>query len=131
MSGISIGEVARKVGLRTSALRFYEEAGVLPKVSRVNGRRRYDDKTIRLIEVLGFAQRAGFSLAEIKALFNEAEPGTRLGERWRRLGQAKLGELDRLVAHVSQMRRGIELGLACGCDQIEDCVIARPSENRK
>lgn len=112
-------------------LRFYKEAGVLPKVSRVNDRRRYDDKTIRMIEVFGFAQRAGFSLAEIKALFNDAEPGRRLGERWRRLGQAKLGELDRLMAHVSQMREAIELGLACGCDRLEDCVIARPSENSK
>lgn len=93
MSGMSIGEVAKKAGLRTSALRFYEEAGVLPKVPRVNGRRRYDKNTLRMIEVLGFAQRAGFSLAEIKTLFNEAELGTRLGERWRELAQGKLREL--------------------------------------
>lgn len=131
MSGMSIGETARKAGVRTSALRFYERAGILPKVGRVNGRRRYDEKTVRMIEVLSFAQRAGFSLAEIKRLFSELEPGTQLGKHWRELAQTKLRELDRLVAHAAQMRSAIELGLTCGCVQLEDCVISRASKKRK
>lgn len=130
MGGMSIGEVASKAGLHPSALRFYERAGILPKVVRVNGRRRYDEKTVRMIEVLGFAQRAGFSLAEIKRLFSEPDPGTQLGRRWRELAQTKLRELDRLVAHAAQMRRAIELGLTCGCVQLEDCVIS-VSRNKK
>lgn len=131
MSAMSIGEAARRAGVRTSALRFYEDAGILPKVARVNGRRRYDEKTVRMIEVLGFAQRAGFSLAEIKTLFSTGDPGSQLGERWRELAQTKLRELERLVKHAAQMRRAIELGLACGCGQLEDCLIGREPEKRK
>ena len=131
MSAMSIGEVARRAGVRTSALRFYEEVGILPSVARVNGRRRYDEKTLRMIEILSFARRAGFSLAEIKTLFGAADPGSRLGERWHELAQSKLVELERLVEHAAQMRRAIELGLACGCVQLEDCLIGRKSEKRK
>ena len=131
MSAMSIGKVARRAGVRTSALRFYEEAGILPKVRRVNGQRRYDEKTVRMIEVLGFAQRAGFSLAEIKTLFSTGDPGSQLGERWHELAQTKLRELERLVEQAAQMRRTIELGLACACVRLEDCLIGRRSEKRK
>jgi MerR family redox-sensitive transcriptional activator SoxR len=121
MGGLTIGEVAGLTGIRTSALRFYEESGVLPTVPRVNGQRRYDSRALRMIEVLAFAQRAGFTLAEIRILFNGPTPP--LGARWRALAQAKLKELDHLVALAGQMRVAIESGLECGCMRIEDCVV--------
>ena len=70
MKTYSIGEIAKRTGIRTSALRYYEEAGILPTPARTNGRRFYDADAIRRVDVLRFAQQAGFSLEEIKTLFH-------------------------------------------------------------
>ena len=123
MKSLSIGELARRTGLRTSALRHYEEAEILPSAPRVNGRRRYDVDMVRMVEVLRFAQQAGFTLQEIKTLLRGFDRGTTLSARWRALAGAKLEELDALVARIARMRRAIELGLRCGCARIEDCTL--------
>ncbi len=126
MNGLSIGEVARRTGIRASALRFYEDAGVIPAVQRVNGRRRYDGRMLRRIELLMFARSAGFRLAEIRGLVHEPDSKTRLGRRWRALAEAKLAELARLVAAADEMREAVEAGLRCDCAGIEDCIVGRP-----
>lgn len=121
MSELSIGEVARRTGLRASALRYYEQAGVLPAPRREGGRRRYDPEVIRRIQVLRFAQRAGFSLDEIRSLLDGfgAEP---LGARWEALAHGKLRDLDARIADALRMKEAIRAGLACGCVRIDDCV---------
>lgn len=123
MEGLTIGEVAHRTGLRTSALRYYEEQGVLPAPRRVNGRRRYDRSILRMVEVLRFAQQAGFTLAEIRKLFHGFGAETPLGARWKALARAKLEELDALIARATQMKRSIEKGSGCGCVRIEDCTL--------
>ena len=124
MKSLSIGEIARHTGLRTSALRYYEEQGVLPPVARINGRRRYDTEMVRAVEVLRFAQQAGFTLDEIKTLFRGFDSGPTLSARWRALAKTKLAELDELVANAARMRRAIEAGLQCGCVRLEDCLLS-------
>lgn len=121
MEELSIGEVARRTGVPASALRYYEDAGLLPAPRRVSGRRRYDPEVVRRVQVLRFAQQAGFTLAEIRTLFHGFGAETPLGERWAALAAAKLVELDALVARAARMRRAIEAGLACGCARMEDC----------
>jgi MerR family transcriptional regulator, redox-sensitive transcriptional activator SoxR len=123
MDDLSIGEVARRSGLRTSAVRYYEEAGLLPPPARVNGRRRYSPDIVRVLAVLQFAQRAGFTLDEIRTLFHGFGAETPLNERWEAMAQAKLRELDDLIARAEQMKRAIAAGLACGCVRVEDCVL--------
>ena len=123
MASLSIGQVAKRTGLRTSALRYYEEAGILPSPARINGRRVYDADTVRRIEVLKFAQQAGFTLGEIKTLLHGFRPETPLSARWRALAQAKLDELDVLAKRIKRMRRALDLGLKCGCIRIEDCTL--------
>jgi MerR family transcriptional regulator, redox-sensitive transcriptional activator SoxR len=124
MKPLSIGEVAKRTGIRTSALRYYEEAGILPTPARVSGQRRYDADTIHRIDVLRFAQQAGFTLEEIKTLFHGFGAETPLSSRWRSLAKAKLGELDLLAMRIQRMRRALELGLKCGCIRIEDCTLS-------
>jgi MerR family redox-sensitive transcriptional activator SoxR len=124
MTSLSIGDVARRTGLRTSALRFYEEQGILPAAPRINGRRRYDPDMIRMVEVLRFAQQAGFRLQEIKILFRGFDRGATLSARWRALAASKLAEVDAMVAKAARMRRALELGSACGCVRLEDCVLS-------
>jgi len=123
MASLSIGQVAKRTGLRTSALRYYEEAGILPLPARINRRRVYDADTVRRIEVLKFAQQAGFTLGEIKTLLHGFRPETPLSARWRALAQAKLDELDVLAKRIKRMRRALDLGLKCGCIRIEDCTL--------
>jgi MerR family transcriptional regulator, redox-sensitive transcriptional activator SoxR len=118
---LSIGEVARRTGVRTSALRYYEDAGILPKPDRHNGRRVYDTDTVRRIDVLRFAQRAGFTLGEIKILFHGFSTTTPLSARWQKLARSKLAELETLREQIEGMKTALELGLKCGCLRIEDC----------
>ena len=124
MKPLSIGEVAKRTGIRTSALRYYEEAGILPPPARVSGCRRYDADTIRRIDVLRFAQQAGFTLDEIKTLFHGFGAETPLKARWQSLARAKLRELDLLAKRIERMRRALALGLKCGCIRIEDCTLS-------
>jgi MerR family transcriptional regulator, redox-sensitive transcriptional activator SoxR len=124
MKPLSIGEVARRTGIRTSALRYYEEAGVLPAAARVGGRRRYDMDIIHRIDVLRFAQQAGFTLEEIKTLFHGFGADTPLSARWQSLAQKKLHEIDLLAERIRRMRRALQLGLKCGCVRIEDCALS-------
>lgn len=124
MKAFSIGDVARRTGIRPSALRFYEEAGILPAPARVSGRRCYEPEAIRRIEVLRFAQQAGFTLEEIKTLFHGFGAGTPLSARWHSLTRTKLVELDVLAKRIQRMRRALQIGLKCGCVRIEDCSLS-------
>ena len=65
MDDLAIGDVARRAGIRPSALRYYESIGLLPQPRRVNGRRRYDESTVRMLKLIQLAQGAGFTVAEI------------------------------------------------------------------
>src|SRR5918997_3798955 len=125
---MSIGEVARKVGVRPSALRYYEGAGVLPAPERENGRRRYDGEELREVldrmAVVRVARQAGFTISEIGMLLDGFSEDTPPSERWRVLAQAKLPEVEALVKRVLCMKTLLERGLRCeglrvdGCDLI-------------
>jgi MerR family redox-sensitive transcriptional activator SoxR len=123
MSDLSIGEVARQVGVRTSTLRYYESIGLLPPAERVNGRRRYDERSVQLLRVLLLAQKAGFTLAEMRTLVHGFEPDTPPAARWRVLARQKQIELDAQIAQAQQMKQILQTALQCGCVQLEDCVI--------
>jgi len=125
MSALSIGEVARQTGLRTSALRFYEAFGLLPAPMRISGRRRYPPDVVRRLELLRFAQQAGFTLAEVKALLCCPDSRSPLSARWRAIARRKVLQLDQLAERVQAMRRALELGLNCGCLRVEDCALPR------
>jgi MerR family redox-sensitive transcriptional activator SoxR len=120
-SQLTIGEVARRTGLRTSAVRYYESVGLLPLPPRLNGRRRYGPDVVRLLQTIRFAQDAGFSVAEVKTLFHGFEASVRPSARWRALAARKLVELDALVARAEIMREALRTGMRCGCLRIEDC----------
>jgi DNA-binding transcriptional MerR regulator len=76
----SIGEVARRAGLKRSAIRYYEQIGLLPKAERVGGQRRYDTSVLTLLSIIDVAQRAGFTLAETRTLLEGFAPqGASLG----------------------------------------------------
>jgi MerR family redox-sensitive transcriptional activator SoxR len=127
MERLPIGEVARRTGLRTSAVRYYEEAGLLPVPARISGKRVYSADVVQRIGVLRFAQEAGFTLSEIRTLFQGFGADAPLSARWRSLANRKLKDLDALTERIQRMRQALALSLACGCQRIEQCTL-EPSD---
>lgn len=123
MDELAIGEVARRAGIRTSALRYYERIGLLPPPKRVSGRRRYDERTVQMLKVIQLAQGAGFTVAEIQTLLHGFTPDTPPAARWQPLARKKLEELDALIVRAQQMKQVLATGLNCGCLRLEDCAV--------
>jgi MerR family redox-sensitive transcriptional activator SoxR len=120
---LTIGEVARQAGLHTSAIRYYEEIGVLPRPERVyGGHRRYSTRVFQQLAFIQLAQQAGFSMAEIQTLvagFDETAP---LGVRWRTLAAQKLAELEVQITRAQRMKRVLEEGIRCQCLNLDECI---------
>lgn len=129
MEDLTIGDVARQAGLRTSAVRYYESLGLLPAPRRVNGRRRYGPEAARQLAVLQFARRAGFTLAEMRTLFNGFAPGQPPRARFEALAHQKLEELEAVIAQARQMQAVLEAGLVCGCVSLEECELVLRTGN--
>lgn len=113
---MTIGEVAKRAGLRTSAIRFYERAGLLPAPARESGQRRYDPSILDRIAVLERAKACGFTLTEIDALFHDG--GTH-SVKWRRLAEKKIVELNAAAERIQAMRELLKRG--CDCSTAADC----------
>jgi DNA-binding transcriptional MerR regulator len=114
---LTIGELARRAGVTTSALRYYEELGLLPPPARISGQRRYPESAARLVAAILLYSDAGFTLAEQKALMapRDGTPG------WRQLAQRKLAELDEQIARAQAAREAIRHGLRCPHEDITQC----------
>lgn len=124
MKSLSIGELSRRTAAPASAIRYYERIGVLPRPGRVNGRRLYDQGAIARVNVLRFAQQAGFSLKDIRDLFGNFGSKAGMGTRWRALAARKLQELEDMSRRIEEMRRAIQVGMKCGCIRIEECTLS-------
>src|SRR5690242_14543890 len=121
--GLAIGAVARRAGIATSVIRYYEDIGLLPTPARLNGRRRYDLSTVQRLRVIAYAQQAGFTLGEIRELFFGFEAGTPPSVRWEGLVQRKLVELEAQLARIHAMQSLLREGMSCGCLTIEQCTV--------
>ena len=123
MEEFNIGEVAKRAGIRASAIRYYESVEVLPVPQRVNGRRRYDSRVLERLAVIQIAQQAGFTVAEMRTLFNGFTPETPASARWEALAQQKLIEVDALIRRAQAMKRVLEEELLrCRCLTLEECA---------
>ncbi len=120
-----IGEVARRSGLRPSAIRYYESIGLLPEPERVVGRRRYPPDVLRTLAVIGTAQRAGLSLDEVRELLASEGKGP-VSERLRTIAERKLPEVDALIDRARLVRRWLEAAAECRCPTLEECPLFEP-----
>lgn len=123
VSEMTIGEVARQVGVATSAIRYYEEIGLLPPPVRVNGRRRYDWSAVQRLCVIERAQQAGFTLGEIRELFFGFAAGTHPTERWEALARRKLAEMEEQRRRIQAAQDILREGIRCGCLTMEQCTV--------
>jgi MerR family transcriptional regulator, redox-sensitive transcriptional activator SoxR len=118
---LTIGEVARQAGLRTSAIRYYESVGLLPEPARESGHRRYGDDTLRRLRVIDVAKRAGFSLDEARVLLATGDGGPPAHARLRELAERKLPEVDELIARAQAMRTWLLTARGCECETLDVC----------
>ena len=115
---LTIGELACRAGVSTSALRYWEELGLLPAPARISGQRRYPASAAARIGVILLLRDAGFTLAEQKAFMasHAAAPGD-----WQHLARHKLAELDEQIAKAQTAREAIDHALRCPHEDILEC----------
>lgn len=118
MSSLSIGELARRVGARPSALRYWERAGLLEPVVRVNGRRRYDAGAVKRVGLIRLCEDVGFGIAEIRELLATDPDG---GQIWREQGKAKLADIQDQIARLQAATRFLEHALNCPHPSLKVC----------
>jgi MerR family transcriptional regulator, redox-sensitive transcriptional activator SoxR len=126
---LTIGEVARRAGVATSSIRYYERIGLLPEPDRLHGQRRYDAAVLGKLGFIGVAQSAGFKLSEIKDLIDGVDSAGGMAEQMRSLSSRKLGEVEALLERTRAMKGWLEVAQECGCASPSECALfAAPSE---
>ena len=119
---MTISEVARRVGLRPSAIRYYERLGILLPAERVSGRRRYDATVLYRLAVVQHARKTGFTLDEIRELFFGFRQTATASQRWKKLSVRKLEELEHLTTQIKTMRHVLRRMIqCCHCDTLDQC----------
>lgn len=122
MQHLTIGEVARRARLNTSAIRYYERVGLLPTPERVNGQRRYDGDVLTQLAIVRMAQEAGFTIEEIRTLVSGFPEGTPATVRWREVATRKLPEVEAMIRRLHIMRQVLVESLACDCLTLDACA---------
>jgi MerR family transcriptional regulator, redox-sensitive transcriptional activator SoxR len=120
---LTIGEIARRAGVASSTIRYYERIDLLPEPAREHGQRRYDDSVLGKLGFIGVAQSAGFSLNEIKELIDGIDAGGDMGDSMRSLSTRKLDEVEALLERTKAMKGWLQVAQECGCLTPEECAL--------
>ena len=128
-SVLTINEVSRRSGVAASALRFYEERGLITSERAGSGHRRYSRSMLRRIAFIVFAQRIGLTLDEISAELANL-PADRIPTRrdWARLSGEWTKRIDRRIAELQRLKAGLTECIGCGCLSIDRCKLANPAD---
>jgi MerR family redox-sensitive transcriptional activator SoxR len=122
---LSIGVIAQRTGLRVSAIRYYESAGLIEPARRISGRRVYDRGVFESIALVRLAQEAGFTVAEIRELLSGFASATPASTRWQALARRKLIEVVDRIERAQRMKELLERLLRCRCQTLGQCVQKR------
>ena len=118
-----IGEVARRTGLRPSAVRYYEERGLIAPDERRGGKRAYSEKAVERLILIVRAKELGFTLDEIRELLDGFAE-----RRWSRLASEKLAALEALAQRIDSLRAALNKIAGCACRDLETCAHAIASK---
>ena len=125
---LTIGEVARRSGVASSALRFYEERGLISSERAGSGHRRYPRPVLRRIAFIVFAQRVGLSLEEIGAELKLPPHQAPTRRDWSRLSATWTSRIDDRIAELERLRLGLTECIGCGCLSLDRCQLANPGD---
>ena len=126
---LTIGEVAKRSGVATSALRFYEDKGLIHSMRTDSGHRRYPRAVIRLVAFIVFAQRIGLSLEEIAVELAKL-PRNHVPERadWAKLSGQWKARIRERMAELERLEAGLTECIGCGCLSLDRCQFANPGD---
>jgi MerR family redox-sensitive transcriptional activator SoxR len=126
---LPIGEVARRSGVAASALRFYEERGLITSERAGSGHRRYPRPVLRRIAFIVFAQRIGLTLDEIGAELAKLPPDRAPTRRdWSRLSSKWGARIDERIAELQRLKAGLTECIGCGCLSLDRCRLSNPDD---
>jgi len=126
---LTIGEVSRRSGVASSALRFYEQRGLIASDRVGSGQRRYPRPVLRRIAFIVFAQRVGLSLQEIGTELAKLPPDRAPTRRdWSRLSAGWSARIDRRIAELERLKAGLTECIGCGCLSLDRCRLANPGD---
>ena len=128
-SVLTISQVSRRSGVASSALRFYEERGLIASGRAGSGHRRYPRSVLRRIAFIVFAQKIGLTLEEIGEELAQL-PADRIPTRrdWARLSGKWTKRIDQRIAELKRLRAGLTQCIGCGCLSIDKCALANPAD---
>ncbi len=126
---LTIGEVARRSGVAASALRFYEDRGLIASQRASSGHRRYPRAVLRRIAFVVFAQKIGLTLEEIGAELARL-PTDRVptGRDWSRLSSRWTARIEERLAELERLKAGLSECIGCGCLSLDRCRLANPAD---
>jgi MerR family redox-sensitive transcriptional activator SoxR len=119
---LRIGEVAQRVGIATSAIRYYEREGLIHKADRKGNARVYGDDIFDRLALIELAKSAGFTVAETRQLLRGVSRRTPPGPRWRSLAEKKLAQMEARIAEAERMHAVLRTLMGCECPTFEDCT---------
>lgn len=126
---LPIGEVVKRSGVAASALRFYEERGLITSERAGSGRRQYPRPVLRRIAFIVFAQKVGLTLEEIGEELAKLPPDRAPTRRdWSRLSSGWSGRIDERIAELERLKAGLGECIGCGCLSLDRCKLANPDD---
>lgn len=127
---LSVGDVADRCGIATSAIRYYESRGLITSTRTKGGQRRFPRETIRRVAFIGAAQAVGRSLDEIGEALDALPSGrTPTQDDWTTMAQAWRPRLDQQIAELIELRDKFDACIGCGCLSLERCAIYNAGDN--
>jgi MerR family redox-sensitive transcriptional activator SoxR len=129
MDLMAIGEVAARSGMAPSALRYYEEQGLISATRTPGGARRYPRSVLRRLALIRAARNVGLSLPEIRSALDSLPPGRPpTATDWARLSRGWRDRLDEQIAALTQLRDGLTSCIGCGCLSLGRCALSNPGD---
>lgn len=126
---LSIGAVAKRVGCKVSAIRFYADEGLIPVVRAHSGHRVFPRSAIRRISFILISQRLGYSLHQISAVLRSLpDERTPTKADWQRLSRRFSADIDERIAELKQLKRRLTGCIGCGCLSLEKCHLYNPND---
>jgi MerR family transcriptional regulator, redox-sensitive transcriptional activator SoxR len=126
---LTISDVARRSGVASSALRYYEERGLIRSDRAGSGHRRYPRPVLRRIAFIVFAQRIGLSLDEIATELAKLPPDRAPTRReWSALSRTWTQRIDERISELERLRLGLTECIGCGCLSLDKCKLANPGD---
>jgi len=129
MKTLTIGELAQRSGVATSAIRFYEQRGLVHSIRTTGNQRRFAQATLRRVGFIRAAQTVGLSLDEITAaLATLPENRTPTKADWTRLSQTWRKRLDEQIERIERLRDNLDGCIGCGCLSLKSCALSNPRD---